>query len=46
MTILNQTGAEVQMFLLIIAIYLLLSLITSTFMNWYNHRIAFEGKNS
>jgi general L-amino acid transport system permease protein len=42
MTILNQTGAEVQMFLLIMATYLSFSLITSLFMNWYNRRIAFS----
>ncbi|MCC6454988.1 MAG: ABC transporter permease subunit [Caldilineaceae bacterium] len=40
-TILNQTGAEVQMFLMIMAGYLSFSLITSLFMNWYNKRIAF-----
>jgi general L-amino acid transport system permease protein len=42
MTILNQTGAEVQMFILILATYLSLSLVTSLFMNWYNKRIAFS----
>lgn len=42
MTILNQTGAEVQMFVLIMAGYLSFSLITSLFMNWYNKRIAFS----
>lgn len=41
LTILNQTGAEVQMFLLIMATYLSFSLLTSLFMNWYNRRIAF-----
>jgi general L-amino acid transport system permease protein len=41
MTILNQTGSEVQMFILIMAGYLSFSLITSLFMNWYNSRIAF-----
>lgn len=41
MTILNQTGAEVQMFLLVMAGYLSFSLITSLLMNWYNTRIAF-----
>lgn len=42
MTILNQTGAEVQMFLLIMVAYLSMSLTTSLFMNWYNKRIAFS----
>jgi general L-amino acid transport system permease protein len=40
LTILNQTGAEVQMFLLIMGTYLSFSLLTSLFMNWYNRRIA------
>ena len=42
MTILNQTGAEVQMFVLILATYLSFSLVTSLFMNWYNRRIAYS----
>jgi general L-amino acid transport system permease protein len=42
MTILNQTGAEIQMFALIMAGYLSFSLITSLVMNWYNKRIAFS----
>jgi general L-amino acid transport system permease protein len=42
MTILNQTGAEIQMFVLILATYLSFSLITSLFMNWYNRRVAFS----
>jgi general L-amino acid transport system permease protein len=41
LTILNQTGAEVQMFILIMLGYLSFSLVTSLFMNWYNKRIAF-----
>jgi general L-amino acid transport system permease protein len=39
-TIFNQSGATVQMFILIMATYLALSLLTSAFMNWYNHRVA------
>jgi general L-amino acid transport system permease protein len=39
-TIFNQSGATVQMFLLIMATYLALSLLTSLFMNWYNRRVA------
>ena len=42
MTILNQTGAEIQMFALIMVGYLSFSLITSLIMNWYNRRIAFS----
>ncbi len=40
LTILNQTGAEVEMFLLIMATYLAFSLVTSLVMNWYNRRLA------
>lgn len=39
-TIFNQSGATVQMFILIMATYLALSLLTSGFMNWYNKRVA------
>jgi general L-amino acid transport system permease protein len=39
-TIFNQSGATVQMFILIMATYLALSLLTSAFMNWYNRRMA------
>ncbi len=39
-TIFNQSGATVQMFILIMATYLTLSLLTSLFMNWYNKRVA------
>jgi general L-amino acid transport system permease protein len=39
-TIFNQSGATVQMFILIMATYLSLSLLTSAFMNWYNRRVA------
>lgn len=40
LTIMNQSGATVQMFLLIMAIYLSFSLITSALMNLYNKRMA------
>lgn len=39
-TIVNQTGAEVQGIILVMATYLTFSLITSLFMNWYNKRVA------
>lgn len=42
LTILNQTGAEIQVFGLIMGTYLSFSLITSLFMNWYNDRIALK----
>jgi general L-amino acid transport system permease protein len=40
MTIMNQSGATVQMFIILMTTYLIFSLITSLFMNWYNKRIA------
>ena len=40
LTILNQTGAEVEMFLLVMVTYLSFSLVTSLVMNWYNRRLA------
>jgi len=40
LTVLNQSGAEVQMFILIMATYLTLSLLTSGLMNVYNSRVA------
>lgn len=38
-TILNQSGRTVEMITLAMATYLLLSLLTSAFMNWYNQRV-------
>lgn len=40
LTIMNQAGATVQMFLIIMATYLSFSLLTSLMMNWYNKRVA------
>lgn len=40
LTIMNQSGATVQMFLIIMATYLVFSLATSAFMNAYNRRMA------
>ncbi len=40
LTILNRSGAEVQMFILIMGTYLTFSIVTSLFMNWYNQRMA------
>jgi general L-amino acid transport system permease protein len=39
-TINNQTGQAVEVVAITMAVYLVLSLITSGFMNWYNARIA------
>jgi general L-amino acid transport system permease protein len=39
-TILNQSGAELQVFLMLMATYLSFSLATSAFTNWYNRRMS------
>lgn len=39
-TALNQSGREVEIIMITMLTYLTLSLLTSTFMNWYNDRMA------
>lgn len=39
-TTMNQTGQTIPVFLVIVACYLFLSLLTSLFMNWWNRRLA------
>ena len=39
-TVLNQTGQAVEIILMTMGVYLLLSLVMSLFMNWYNARMA------
>jgi general L-amino acid transport system permease protein len=39
-TTLNQTGQAVEAVAIFMAVYLLISLVISSFMNWYNRRIA------
>lgn len=39
-TTINQTGQAVEGVILMMTVYLLFSLLTSAFMNWYNKRIA------
>jgi general L-amino acid transport system permease protein len=39
-TVLNQTGQAVEVLLMIMGVYLILSLLTSAFMNWFNRRMA------
>jgi len=39
-TTLNQTGQAVEIMAMTLAVYLTLSLVTSSFMNWYNSRIT------
>ncbi|MGE5337954.1 MAG: amino acid ABC transporter permease [Gemmatimonadota bacterium] len=41
-TSLNQTGRAVECIAIVMAVYLLLSLSTSAFMNWYNKRAAIK----
>jgi general L-amino acid transport system permease protein len=38
-TIQNQTGRAVEMLSMVMVTYLMFSLITSAFMNWYNQRV-------
>lgn len=42
-TTLNQTGQAIECIALIMAVYLSFSLLTSLFMNWYNHRTQLKG---
>ena len=39
-TVLNQTGQAVEVILMTMGVYLLISLVTSTFMNWFNRYMA------
>ena len=39
-TALNQTGRAVELILITMATYLVISLVTSMFMNWYNRKVA------
>lgn len=39
-TVLNQTGQAVEVIIITMLVYLTISLITSSFMNWYNRRMA------
>ena len=39
-TILNQSGQALEVISIYMSFYLVLSLLTSAFMNWYNKRIA------
>jgi general L-amino acid transport system permease protein len=39
-TVLNQTGQAVEVLAITMSVYLLLSLLTSAFMNWFNARVA------
>lgn len=41
---LNQTGREMEAMLLVMGIYLIISLLISAFMNWYNSRVRLVGR--
>jgi general L-amino acid transport system permease protein len=43
-TVLNQTGQAIEVLLMIMGVYLVLSLLTSAFMNWFNRRMALVEK--
>ena len=42
----NQTGQVIPIFAMIMVVYLIMSLTTSAFMNWYNRRITRIGRSS
>ncbi len=42
-TVLNQSGREVETIVILMAIFLAISLLTSAGMNWYNRRVALVG---
>ena len=44
-TMMNQTGQSIPIFGMIMVSYLVMSLTTSAFMNWYNHRITRMGRS-
>ena len=39
-TVLNQTGQAIEVIAITMMVYLTISLVTATFMNWYNARKA------
>ncbi|TMJ91574.1 MAG: amino acid ABC transporter permease, partial [Alphaproteobacteria bacterium] len=39
-TVLNQTGQAVEVIAITMLVYLMISLVTSLFMNWFNRRMA------
>jgi len=41
---LNQTGREMECMIIVLMLYLILSLLISAFMNWYNKRIKLVGR--
>jgi general L-amino acid transport system permease protein len=45
-TTINQTGQAIEGFLIIMVVYLTITLAISSFMNWYNRRVALRGGSS
>ncbi len=45
-TMMNQTGQSIPIFGMVMVSYLIMSLTTSAFMNWYNYRITVTGRSS
>lgn len=43
-TVLNQTGQAVEVIFITMMVYLVISLATSAFMNWFNRRVALRGQ--
>ncbi len=43
-TVLNQSGRELETIMILMAIFLAISLLTSAFMNWYNRHVALVGR--
>ena len=39
-TVMNQSGKEVEIIIIVMAVFLVINLIFSAFMNWYNARVA------
>jgi general L-amino acid transport system permease protein len=39
-TVMNQSGKEVEIIIIVMAVFLVINLIFSSFMNWYNRRVA------
>jgi len=45
-TTLNQTGQAIEIIAVTMAVYLVISLVTSLFMNWYNRAVALKGTDA
>jgi general L-amino acid transport system permease protein len=39
-TVMNQSGKEVEIIIIVMAVFLTINLLFSAFMNWYNRRVA------